>query len=110
MAVKEHASLVLSRATVHHQIPVTEVGDPPRFLSFDRANDTLVTGSSSTISLMSQIKETNPMRTTEHPQTSTTDTSSHPVSHRRANRPHHHTHVQQVAGCIHVHVVGGSGC
>lgn len=50
------------------------------------------------------------MPSTEHRQATATDTALDPVSRRRQNRPHHHTHVQQVAGCIHVDTLGGSGC
>jgi hypothetical protein len=92
------------------QIPVFDALNFGRILSFDRVNNTLLTGSSSTISPMSQFEETIPMPTTKHPQTATADTSPCPVSRRGLNLPQHHTHVQQVAECVHVDVPGGFRC
>ena len=59
---------------------------------------------------MDQIEEINPMRTTEHRQAATVDTSPRPVSRRGLNPPQHHTHVQHSCGCIHVDVPGMAGC
>ncbi len=68
-----------------------------RFLSLDRPNSTLVRGSSSTISPMNQIEETNPMQTRQHPPTVGTNSSPRPVNRLSQNPPQSHTHVQQVA-------------
>jgi len=51
---------------------------------------------------MSYIEETIQMPTARYRLAATNATAPHPVSHYKLNRPHHHTHVQQVAGCIHV--------
>jgi hypothetical protein len=36
--------------------------------------------------------------------------SSHPVTLIATSHPQHHTHLQQVAGCLQVDVGGGPGC
>ena len=100
-------SLFLSRYRAQRQIPAI---NGVRFPSFERVNETLVRGSSSTISFMSQIEERNPMPTTRYRQVAANVTPRLPVSRLHQNRPFHHTHVQQVAECIHVHVSGVAGC
>jgi hypothetical protein len=80
------------------------------FLSFDRPNNTLVRGLSSTISPMNQIEETNPMQTRQPPPTAGTKSSPRPVNYFRPNPPHSHTHVQHSCRCIHVYVPGVAGC
>jgi hypothetical protein len=43
-------------------------------------------------------------------QTSIREEELHRFSRLASNPPRSHTHVQQVAGCIHVDVRGASGC
>ncbi len=50
------------------------------------------------------------MPTTKYRHVAANVTAAHPVNCRHQNRPFHHTHLQQVAGCVLVDILGGTRC
>src|SRR5680860_529297 len=71
---------------------------------------TLCQGSFSTIRHMAQIRTRNDTPNRPRRQNSPLELPVNPVTRLGPNRPFHHTHLQQVAECMHVDMVGVAGC
>ena len=69
-----------------------------------------MTGSPSTIDRMSHIATEIHISAHRRHQESAVEATASPVTRLAPNPPQHHTHLQQVAGCLQVDMGGGPGC
>ena len=115
VAVSRVRTRVLGTVTAHETTDRdvnagTTDRNPDKKPLLDRPNGHRLTGSSLTIGHMNQTEDRNPLSPRHCQHGITACHPGSPLTRPGSNPPQHHTQLQQVAGCIHVDILGVSGC